>query len=115
MPRNTFPDEFRIYRHKKTGGIYSWQCDAIMESDGTQMTVYSNLSTNQYYVRPSSEFYDGRFEEVTDENFEKVRMKCAIEKARNSAKQLGETIKKYEFLSHQFLRRLNTKGRSTNE
>lgn len=53
-----------IYRHKKTGGIYGVVCNATRESDGVLLVVYRNVETGDRWVRPASEFNDGRFERV---------------------------------------------------
>ena len=53
-----------VYRHKKTGGIYGVVCNATRESDGELLVVYRNVATGERWVRPASEFNDGRFERV---------------------------------------------------
>lgn len=53
-----------IYRHKKTGGIYGVVCNATRESDGELMVVYRNIETGERWIRPASEFNDGRFERL---------------------------------------------------
>ena len=61
--------------HKKRGGVYvvlthdaGFQysgAQAIEHAlDGVPLTLYSSVSTGRYYVRPTSEFLDGRFEKV---------------------------------------------------
>lgn len=61
--------------HKKRGGVYvvlthdagfqfSGSQALEMTLDGVRLTVYSSLSTGKYYVRPTDEFLDGRFEKV---------------------------------------------------
>lgn len=67
-------DDFRggphqeTYRHIKTGGIYVVMCNATRESDGELMVVYRNVDTGDRWVRPASEFNDGRFERVNLRN-----------------------------------------------
>ena len=56
------------YRHKKTNGIYRVGCLARMEADLTQVVVYAKDA--DVWVRPLSEFCDGRFESWTDEAHE---------------------------------------------
>ena len=51
-----------LYRHKKTAGIYEVICDATRETDGELMVVYRNTATGERWVRPATEFNDGRFE-----------------------------------------------------
>lgn len=53
-----------IYRHRKTGGIYGVICNATRENDGELLVVYRNMETGDRWVRPASEFNDGRFERV---------------------------------------------------
>ena len=53
-----------VYRHRKTGGIYGVVCNATRESDGELLVVYRNVETGERWVRPASEFNDGRFERV---------------------------------------------------
>jgi hypothetical protein len=61
------------YRHKKRGGEYeiitdsaSLQCSAAPEFEklfGEDcFTVYQNIATGAVHVRPTPEFFDGRFE-----------------------------------------------------
>lgn len=53
-----------VYRHKKTGGIYAIVCYANREGDGVELVVYRNVETGDVWVRPRTEFEDGRFELV---------------------------------------------------
>lgn len=53
-----------VFRHKKTGGVYGVVCNATRESDGELLVVYRNVATGERWVRPASEFNDGRFERV---------------------------------------------------
>lgn len=68
----------RRYRHKKRGTEYriltdsaSLQCAAAPEFeklfDEDCFTVYQNVATGAIYVRPTPEFFDGRFEEIKGE------------------------------------------------
>jgi hypothetical protein len=59
-----------LYRHKKTKGLYSVVCIARIEATGEQVTVYKNISSDEIWVRPSSEFNDGRFEKVVGAIYE---------------------------------------------
>lgn len=65
----------RRYRHKRRGGKYqiltdsaSLQCSTAPEFeklfDEDCWTVYQNVATGVVYVRPTPEFFDGRFELV---------------------------------------------------
>lgn len=64
------------WRHKKRGTEYeiitdcaSLQCSAAPEFEATfeddNWTVYRNVATGAIYVRPTKEFLDGRFEQIT--------------------------------------------------
>lgn len=52
-----------IWRHKKTGGFYELIADAEHSEDLSLMVVYRSVTTGRVWVRPASEFYDGRFEQ----------------------------------------------------
>lgn len=63
------------WRHKKRGTTYiilqtdvSLQCSASPEFeqmfDDDVWTVYQNTETGAVYVRPTEEFFDGRFEQI---------------------------------------------------
>ena len=54
-----------LFRHKKTGGVYRPLMVCELESDLTEMVVYKNIDTGRVWVRPVSEFYDGRFEPIS--------------------------------------------------
>lgn len=52
-------------RHRKTGKLYAVLCRALRESDQEPLIVYMSLDAHQMtWVRPESEFNDGRFERV---------------------------------------------------
>ena len=54
-----------IWRHRKTGGAYAVIQDNVMiEATMTPGTLYMSLETGQKWIRPESEFYDGRFERL---------------------------------------------------
>lgn len=53
----------KIWRHKKTGGLYvvvtdNFQIEATME----QGILYKGVYDGKEWVRPKTEFMDGRFE-----------------------------------------------------
>ena len=63
------------YRHKKRGSVYevitpgaNLQCSTNPEIERffeeACFTVYRNVDDGAIYVRPTAEFFDGRFEEV---------------------------------------------------
>lgn len=53
-----------IYKHVKTKGEYEIVCFANLESPVRPVVVYRNLVTQEVWVRPSEEFFDGRFRAV---------------------------------------------------
>lgn len=55
------PIKIRTYKHLRTGGTYRIVMTAICEADSVEMTVYQSLDTGEVWVRPTKEFYDGRF------------------------------------------------------
>lgn len=57
----------KLYRHLKTGGIYEFITDAEMESNLEDVVVYRSVEHKSVWVRPSSEFYDGRFEQYASQ------------------------------------------------
>ena len=53
------------YRHTKSGRRYLLICeDARLEKDLTPVVIYEGMRNGEIWVRPASEFFDGRFEEV---------------------------------------------------
>lgn len=54
----------KIFRHKTRKTVYELLCkDAFLEKDMTVMAIYEDTHSGQVWVRPASEFFDGRFEE----------------------------------------------------
>lgn len=55
-----------MWRHKKTGNLYTVVDLVVIESDLTLGVSYKPLvgSTKLHWVRPLEEFLDGRFEKV---------------------------------------------------
>lgn len=57
-----------VWRHKKRGTLYRVLIDdvtmqtKVMVLDDEPAVVYRDLETYRVYVRPTAEFYDGRFE-----------------------------------------------------
>lgn len=51
-----------IFRHMKTGGLYSLLAIAVRESDLEPVAIYSSQETQTTWTRPAREFFDGRFE-----------------------------------------------------
>ena len=57
------------WKHKKTGGLYTvLYGQATLEADLSDVVVYRALSDGRIWVRPASEFFDGRFEMVEVED-----------------------------------------------
>lgn len=48
-------------KHVKTGGLYVVLCEAVIEATMTKAVVYKSIHDGTVWVRPSSEFCDGRF------------------------------------------------------
>lgn len=48
--------------HKKTGGIYNIIGYGKLEKDATPVAIYEKLYEGHIWVRPTSEFEDGRFQ-----------------------------------------------------
>lgn len=67
VPRQTYHSMMdhrrgEFCRHVKTGGVYEVICNAQDEHDRDRtMVVYRNVETGERWVRPASEFNDGRF------------------------------------------------------
>lgn len=67
-----------LYRHKKRGTTYRIIADVTMQCSGPgehlvatlddkPIVVYQDVDTYKLWARLKSEFFDGRFEELTDE------------------------------------------------
>lgn len=57
------PGEY--YKHVKTSVVYKVICNALIEKTKELAVVYQNVSTSEYWVRPATEFNDGRFERIS--------------------------------------------------
>ncbi|WP_321362619.1 DUF1653 domain-containing protein [uncultured Celeribacter sp.] len=60
-----------IWQHVASGGLYTVIAHGQREDDLTPVTIYKSLWDGAIWVRPTSEFEDGRFiniavDEVTD-------------------------------------------------
>lgn len=49
------------YRHVKSGGLYRLLSLGLLEATLEPMVVYQNIKTCEVWIRPQSEFFDGRF------------------------------------------------------
>ena len=54
----------KTYLHKKTGGYYKLLYYGTDEHTMETVVIYQSLKTGKIWVRPASEFHDGRFKEV---------------------------------------------------
>lgn len=54
-------EQSEIWQHVKTGGLYMVVGACLIESDLTPGTIYRSLFDGATWVRPTSEFEDGRF------------------------------------------------------
>lgn len=72
----TYASPGEHWRHKKRGTVYevvtdtaSLQCSAAPDFEATfeydNWTVYKSVATGAFYVRPTPEFMDGRFERLS--------------------------------------------------
>lgn len=50
------------YQHKKSGGVYIVLAEGRNEADLTEVVIYKNVHSGAVWVRPRSEFVDGRFQ-----------------------------------------------------
>jgi hypothetical protein len=51
----------KFWLHKKTGGIYKFLYHAQIEATLDTVVVYESMATRTIWVRPTKEFFDGRF------------------------------------------------------
>ena len=54
-----------IWKHKKAGGLYRIIMRGFIEASGVDAYVYRCEKTGETWIRPASEFQDGRFELVS--------------------------------------------------
>lgn len=57
-----------LWRHKKTGRLYEVICQGLLEATLEPVTVYQSRVDGRVWVRPSTEFLDGRFEPAEAED-----------------------------------------------
>jgi hypothetical protein len=51
-----------IYKHLKTGGLYEFVDMGLIEATKQVAVIYRCQNTGQVWIRPVTEFFDGRFE-----------------------------------------------------
>jgi hypothetical protein len=49
------------YQHLKSGGLYEVIAEGLMECDLRPVVIYRGVHDGQIWVRPTDEFFDGRF------------------------------------------------------
>lgn len=53
-----------LFQHIKTGGYYYVMAEGLLESNLEEMVIYRSQTDGKIWIRPKSEFYDGRFRRV---------------------------------------------------
>lgn len=53
--------ENTVYKHQRTGRLYAFVVKAKLETSGEEVVVYRSLKSGRIWVRPSVEFFDGRY------------------------------------------------------
>lgn len=56
-----------VWMHVKSGGVYRVSGECLIEATMTEAVIYQSLEDGQTWVRPSHEFYDGRFVNIDSE------------------------------------------------
>ena len=51
-----------IFRHNKNQKLYQVIAFCLIESTGDHAVIYRDVDSKILYVRPTSEFFDGRFQ-----------------------------------------------------
>jgi hypothetical protein len=80
----TGPDEASealapTHRHLKTGGLYRVLHEGAIEANLTPCIIYQNVASGAIWVRPSSEFWDGRFADLRAQQGEGAPGICAAQ------------------------------------
>lgn len=69
-------NESEIWLHVKSGGLYMILCDtALLEANMSEVIIYKSLWDGSIWVRPSSEFHDGRFRNI---NVDEVSLQSIV-------------------------------------
>ncbi|MGI4860491.1 MAG: DUF1653 domain-containing protein [Janthinobacterium lividum] len=53
--------ENTVFKHQRTGRLYAFVLKAKLEASGEEVVVYRSLKSGRTWVRPSAEFFDGRY------------------------------------------------------
>ena len=58
-----------LWRHRKRGTVYEIIGPAIMQAESSSLNesacvIYRSVESGTMWVRPTCEFFDGRFEEI---------------------------------------------------
>jgi hypothetical protein len=83
------------FRHVKTGGVYQVLCECRREVDDEPMIAYRSEATNVVWVRPKTEFYDGRFAALAADDAQRMPKLMGIdadEYLRRSAEGVQYTM-----------------------
>lgn len=64
MNKADHPDQSEIWQHVKSQGLYTVIGEGLQESDLEPVVIYRSLFDGELWVRPTSEFYDGRFRNI---------------------------------------------------
>ena len=80
-------------RHTKTQAIYELIEDARLESTQERVVVYCRFLTGETWVRPATEFYDGRFLKLNPEQVRVVMDHAAVvDSIRIYERRLNEQV-----------------------
>lgn len=61
-----------VWIHLKTGGYYTVVCEGVEEATGEHVVIYRSLADDKVWVRPSLEYYDGRFVLMTADEVKRL-------------------------------------------
>jgi len=54
------------YKHVRTNRIYCLLMHASDKATGEEVVVFQSVKTGRVWIRPSQEFFDGRYQEVSE-------------------------------------------------
>ena len=84
----------KFFKHLKTQTVYEVVAEGRMEATRERAVIYQRLLTGEIWVRPASEFYDGRFMALNDEQARVVMNQMAT---RESLDMVHRQIDSPEF------------------